>query len=116
MRDQSNGMDLVQHTRAELVAWEENDAVIKSTLTQVVANNTPAMDDMPPGAEVEIKNFNSAGSGDIRMRKGFVNPVDSTSQVQLDMTMGVKAEGQEMDMEMSTGIKASFRYFEPDGE
>jgi hypothetical protein len=74
------------------------------------------MDDMPPGAEVEIKNFKSEGSGDIRMRQGFVNPVDSTSKVQLDMTMSVKAEGQEMDMEMSTGIEASFRHFEPAAE
>ena len=112
MRDQSNGMDLVQHTKAELVAWDGEDAVIRSTLTQVLADMSPEMPDMPPGAEVSISSFNSNGSGDIRMRSGFLNPVDSTSQVELSMNMSVKAEGQEMDMEMKTAIEASFKMME----
>ena len=109
MRDQSNGMDLVQHTRAELVQWDGGDAVIKSTLTQVLADMSPEMPDMPPGAEVSIANFESKGTGDIRMRSGYLNPVDSSSLVDLTMNMTVKAEGQEMEMSMSTGIKASFK-------
>jgi hypothetical protein len=112
MRDQSNGMDLVQHTRAELVAWDGEDAVIKSTLTQVLADMSPEMPDMPPGAEVSISSFDSTGTGDIRMRSGYLNPVDSTSEVELSMNMNVKAEGQEMDMAMKTAIKASFKIIE----
>lgn len=112
MRDNSNGMDLVQHTRAELVEWDGEDAVIKSTLTQVLADMSPEMPDMPPGAEVSISSFDSKGTGDIRMRSGYLNPVDSTSEVELSMDMKVKAEGQEMDMSMKTAIEASFKVME----
>ena len=112
MRDNSNGMDLVQHTRAELVEWDGEDAVIKSTLTQVLADMSPEMPDMPPGAEVSISSFDSKGTGNIRMRPGYMNPVDSTSEVELSMDMKVKAEGQEMDMAMKTAIEASFKLME----
>lgn len=112
MRDNSNGMDLVQHTRAELVEWDGEDAVIKSTLTQVLADMSPEMPDMPPGAEVSISSFDSKGTGNIRMRSGYLNPVDSTSEVELSMDMKVKAEGQEMDMSMKTAIEASFKVME----
>jgi hypothetical protein len=111
MRDQSNGMDIVQHGRAELKGWEGDDALIEMTLTQMLADMSPALPDMPPGAEVEIKRFESSGSGNVRMRTGFVNPVDATSTVHLEMQMNVKAEGQEMDMDMTTDLTANFKQF-----
>jgi hypothetical protein len=111
MRDQSNGMDIVQHGRAELTGWEGGDALIEMTLTQMLADMSPDLPDMPPGAEVEIKRFESSGSGSVRMRTGFVNPVDATSTVHLEMQMNVKAEGQEMDMDMTTDLTANFKQF-----
>lgn len=111
MRDKSSGMDLVQHTRAELKRWDGDDAEIEMTLTQMLADMNPDMPDMPPGAEVEIKHFESSGSGHVRMRTGFVNPVDATSIVHLELKMKVKAEGQEMDMDMTTDLTAKFKQF-----
>jgi hypothetical protein len=111
MRDSSSGMDIVQHTRAELVSWEDDDAIIKLTLTQMLVDMSPNLPDMPPGAEVDIKRFESTGTGDIRMRKGFVNPVDATSTVHLEMDMSVTAEGQTMDMDMTTDLTATFKQF-----
>jgi len=111
MRDNSSGMDIVQHTRAELVGWEGDDAIIKSTLTQKLADMSPTLPDMPPGADVDIKRFESSGTGDIRMRNGFVNPVDATSTVHLEMNMSVTAEGQTMDMDMTTDLTATFKQF-----
>jgi hypothetical protein len=111
MRDKSSGMDLVQHTRAELKGWDGDDAEIEMTLTQMLADMSPEMPDMPPGSEVEIKRFESAGSGTVRMRSGFVNPVDATSKVHLEMQMKVLAEGQEMDMDMTTDLTATFKQF-----
>jgi hypothetical protein len=81
------------------------------TLTQMLADMNPDLPDMPPGAEVEIKRFESSGSGSVRMRTGFINPVDATSTVHLEMQMNVKAEGQEMDMDMTTDLTANFKQF-----
>jgi hypothetical protein len=111
MRDQSSGMDLVQHTRAELKGWEGDDALIEMVLSQRLADMNPDMPDMPPGAEVEITRFESSGSGDVRIRSGFVNPIDATSTVHLEMQMKVKAEGQEMEMDMTTDLTANFKQF-----
>ena len=60
---------------------------------------------LPPGAEMEVKTFESGGSGEITLQKGFLNPRESKGDIQLSAQFLVKAQGQEMDMDMETNVR-----------
>jgi len=104
--DEQTGMDLVVHNAVELVSWDGEKAILSYKLTQKLAPDSKLdAGGLPPGAEMEVKAFESGGSGEITLEKGLLNPRESKGDVQLSAQLLVKAQGQEMEMEMETNVR-----------
>lgn len=108
----TNGVRVAQRTVVTLMAHDGGTAVFATTIEQVPADGTLQLPDLPPGAEVEVKRFDSSGTGTATNELDSLVPVVSSTELTLGMQMIVSTPeappqdfGMNMDMVVRTERK-----------
>lgn len=105
---ESNGVNLQQTARYELVELRGDRFKCKVTITQTAKAQQIQAPNLPPGAQMELVSMKGNGSGELDARLDRLTPV-SNAAIASDMQMRMHAGGQaqKMGMRISMGMKVT---------
>jgi len=94
----AGGMELVQQTVSEIIAWEGDQVTLRTTVVQSPIRMSMDVPEMP-GVTASIQRFESEGSGESVLNLGALIPVRAESAMTTDLLLEMNVG----DMSQQTG-------------
>jgi hypothetical protein len=107
----SQGLDIEQVARVELVGIKDGIAAMKVGIEQTAPpNQTIKAPGMPEGMSIKVDSLKSSGTGEFQQSLALMTPSSGTTKIVTDMALQMsqgEGEGQKMTQKVTVEIKLS---------